>query len=307
MQAASVVFEQVVMLVLFAGIGYALCKTKLADSKFSKLLSTLEIYVFLPANFIKTYSNQFTVSYCKNGYPIILASLAILVVVIAIAGVLSRLLAPKGYLRAVYNYSLVVPNYGYMGYALAGAVFGELVLQNVMLFALPLTIYIYTVGYNSLIKSGKMSLKKLLNPVLISIAIGAVLGLTGIGKKLPTVVTEVVNKSAACMSPISMILAGMVLAEFKFSTLLKRPSNYAVTVLRLVVLPIAIAGVLKLLGLGLEQIIIPSLMIYAMPCGMNTIVFPRLVGEDCEPGAALALISTVACCVTLPLCVLLFA
>jgi predicted permease len=152
-----------------------------------------------------------------------------------------------------------------------------------------------------------MSLKKLLNPVLISIAIGAVLGLTGIGRKLPGVVTEVVNKSAACMSPISMILAGMVLAEFKFATLLKRGSNYVVTALRLVVLPLAIAGVLKLLGLGLNEVIIPSLMIYAMPCGMNTIVFPRLVGEDCEPGAALALISTVACCVTLPLCVLLFA
>ena len=43
-------------------------------------------------------------------------------------------------------------------------------------------------------------------------------------------------------------------------------------------------------------------MVLAMPCGMNTIVFPKLVGEDCKPGAALAFITTVLCIVTIPIC-----
>ena len=36
--------------------------------------------------------------------------------------------------------------------------------------------------------------------------------------------------------------------------------------------------------------------------GMNTIVFPKLVGEDCKPGAALAFITTILCIVTIPIC-----
>ena len=73
---------------------------------------------------------------------------------------------------------------------------------------------------------------------------------------------------------------------------------------RLVLFPCAIAGALSLLGF--HDVVIPALMMYAMPCGMNTIVFPRLIGENCEAGAALALISSLLACVTIPICVSLF-
>ena len=54
--------------------------------------------------------------------------------------------------------------------------------------------------------------------------------------------------------------------------------------------------------LGFEELVLPALMVLAMPCGMNTIVFPKLVGEDCKPGAALAFITTILCIVTIPIC-----
>jgi len=43
-------------------------------------------------------------------------------------------------------------------------------------------------------------------------------------------------------------------------------------------------------------------VIYCMPCGMNTIIYPKMVGEDCRMGASLVLISSVACVLTIPLC-----
>ena len=48
-------------------------------------------------------------------------------------------------------------------------------------------------------------------------------------------------------------------------------------------------------------------LLYAMPCGLNTIVFPKMVGEDCRPGASMAMISTVACLLTIPLCMQILA
>ena len=47
-------------------------------------------------------------------------------------------------------------------------------------------------------------------------------------------------------------------------------------------------------------------MQYAMPCGLNTIVFPKLIGENCEIGAGLALVSNVLAIFTIPLCVAVF-
>ena len=297
----SVVIERVLMLLLFGTAGFVLCKAGVADHKHAKLLSVLEVYLFLPSNTIKTYSANFTVKYFQENYYLILVSLAVLTVVIALAYLVSRRLTDDPYRRNVYLYSLIFSNYGLIGYALTADLFGELMLQDAMVFAFPMGLCAYTVGFSMLTKTG-LNLKKLLNPVIIAIFIGALIGLTGI--RLPSVVSTTLEKSAACMSPVSMILTGMVISEFDIRALLRRKSDYIVALCRLVLFPCAIAGTLALLGL--DDVVIPALMMYAMPCGMNTIILPRLIGEDCESGAALALISNLLACVTIPLCVFLF-
>jgi len=72
-----------------------------------------------------------------------------------------------------------------------------------------------------------------------------------------------------------------------------------VSIMRLVVIPAVAVVILKLLNL--ENVIMPALIVYSMPCGLNTVVFPKLVDEDCETGAALALISTALSMATIPL------
>ena len=65
-----------------------------------------------------------------------------------------------------------------------------------------------------------------------------------------------------------------------------------------------------LLGLATKLIYPPALpsvlLLYAMPTGLNTILFPRLVGENCEIGAGLACVSTALSCVTIPLILSIF-
>ena len=297
----TVVFEQVLMLVLFAAAGYVLCKKHLSDSKHTKLLSTLEIYVFLPGTVFNTFSKNFTVAYLREKYVLVLISAAVLVIVAVSMHFFSKVLTKDDYRRSVYTYSLSIPNYGYMGYALAGSLFGSETLLNVMIYALSLSMYVYTIGYCMLTKT-KLNLKKLLNPVLISMGIGMVVGL--VGWQPPALVSTMAEKAAACMAPVSMLLTGMVISEYRFRELLRNKMNYLVSGLRLVALPCLIAGALRLLRL--EVAVIPALMIFCMPCGLNTVVFPRMIGEDCETGASLAVISSLASCLTIPLCVWLF-
>lgn len=297
----KVVFEQVLMMMLFAAAGFALCKKGLADSKFTKLLSTLEIYVFLPATIFNTFSNNFNMTYLQEKYSLILVS-AVVVVILAVGmRFFAKVLSQDTYQQKLYSYSLTVPNYGYMGYALASGIFGSAMLLNVMVFTLPISMFVYTIGYCMLTKT-KLNFKRLFNPVLMSMAVGMVVGL--FQWRMPSLVTEMAGKAAACMAPVSMLLTGMVISEYKLGALLKNRTNYLIVALRLVVLPCLIAGTIRFLGF--DAAVIPALIIYAMPCGLNTVVFPRLIGEDCMTGASLAVISNLLSCLSIPFCVWLF-
>jgi len=44
-----------------------------------------------------------------------------------------------------------------------------------------------------------------------------------------------------------------------------------------------------------------AVIVASMPCGLNTVVFPRLVGEDCRMGARMILYSHIFSMATIPL------
>ena len=127
--------------------------------------------------------------------------------------------------------------------------------------------------------------------------LGAIWGLSGIS--LLEMGWSVLQKSSGCMAPCSMLLMGIVVSQFSMKSLLKEKKIYVVTCLRLLLIPIAIGGILTLVCA--ESIVQTAVLAYVMPCGLNTIVFPRLVNEDCHIGAGLAVVSTALACVTIPL------
>ena len=293
-----IVVGQSILVLLFTCVGYALVKTKLVDPKHTKVLSTLAVYVFLSATVFRTFANNFTINYLKEKYMLVLISAVILIVLIAVMRPLSKLLTKEPYKRDVLSYCMTVPNYGYVGYAMAEGIFGGLMLQNVMMVTMPIAMYAYTFGYCMLSRT-KVSFKKLINPVNIAMVAGAIVGISGFRLSDVPVLEQFLSKAAACMAPTGMILVGMVTAEYPAGQLLKRKDVYLVTALRLLVVPLIIGAVLKLLNIDL-QLIIPIMLVMAMPTSANAIIFPKLAGEDCHTGASLALVSNIVCCATVP-------
>ena len=301
MEGLTVAIEQVLLLLIFIGLGYALTKTKKANSDHSKLLSVLGFYIFLPANIFKTFATNFTVEYLSQKYPLVLISVVFVVVMMLVGIPVSKLLSKDKYQQAIYRYSMVTPNYGYVGYALAGSIFGDGMLLNVMMFALPLSIYTYTIGFCMLTRS-RVSWKKLMSPANIALVAGAAVGLLDI--QMPSLVTDLLGKASGCMGPISMLLTGMVIAEYKLLDMFTNKVVYLLGALRLLIIPIGMGFALT--GLGMKDLVPPVVMILCVPCGMNTIVFPQLVGEDCKTGAALTCVTSILCCITIPLCLWIF-
>ncbi len=290
------VFEQIIILLLFVAAGYVLGKTGLVKTEHSKLLSTLLVYVFLPCNIIETFTARFNITYIsQNWYSIAIS--AVIVIVLAFGShFLVKLITKEKYQRSVFEYSVVVPNSGYIGYALAESVFGASGLIAIMTMALPLQIYIYTFGFAILTKSG-LKLKKLLNPAIIATVAGMILGLCEI--EMPRVVSSVLDSSGACMAPVSMILTGLVISEFKLREIALDPKVYLVSAIKLLAIPLAVGLVL---GFFCDKFTLSiAVLLYALPCGMNSVVFPKLVGEDCRNGAGLALVCTLLSALTIPL------
>lgn len=287
---------QVGKLLIFIAIGYILGHFNIVDKSHSKILSVILVYFVSPCTSIKSLSTGFTVEYIKNYYPMILVSIALLLLFIFIAFFLSKLFTKNRYERNVYHYSLTVPNYGYMGYALAEGIFGAQGLLNMVVFCLFIGVYISSVAY-VMLTNQKFSFKLFLKPVFMGLIIGIFFGLTQI--PMPTIVTDVVNTAAACLSPLAMLLTGIVISEFKFKDLIMDKNAYIVSVLRLLVIPLIVLLMLK--PFFKPDIVTTAVLYHALPCGLNTIVYAKSANENYILGAKFAVVSNVLSLITLPL------
>lgn len=291
----KIVFEQLSLLFIFMLYGFLLGKSKLINYEHTRILSVLEIYLFLPCTVFNAFYGNFTIDNLTKYYQLVIVSTAVLSVLVFFSHIISVLLSKDPYDKKVYKYSLTIPNYGYMGYALALGLYGTEGLLNIILFAIPFSIYTYTFGY-CMLTNQRVSLKKLINPVILSILAGAVFGLLNV--KLPGIVETFLNKSGNCMAPVSMLLAGITIAEFNIKHLISEKSVYIASIIRLVLIPCLV--MIALNPFFDDTLVRAAVLLCAMPCGLNTIVFPKLIGEDCKTGAKLAFISNLFAMLSIP-------
>ncbi len=306
--------EQVAILYIFLAIGYILAKLKKIDHTHVDLLSRLVVYIIVPCSCLRSFTLNFNLEYISEKYTLLIAAAGLMLVSGVMTHFLSKPFSKTKYECSIYEYSLTMTSFASVGFPLIQGVFGEAGLTDAMVFSLPVMFYTYSYGYSILTKR-PLSLKKLANPILISMLIGMVIGLVKPYVPLPAdgtllrmpinVVSSVVNGAQACLSPICMFIVGIVISEFKITSLLKDKRSYIVTALRLLIMPIAFGGILWLVGV--RGVVLRNVLLYtSMPCGMNTIVFPRVIGERCDIGASLALLSNLFACVTIPLVLILF-
>ena len=300
----SAVIEQVLTLFIFVVIGFILAKAKIIKGSHAPIASKLLVYVFLPANIIKTFARKCTVAYISENYTLIIVSLAVIVVIAGISHFAARLFTKDSREYGIYEYSLAIPNFGYMGYAFVGAVFAEAGLMDAMMFSMPMSIYTYTIGY-CILSGKKFSFKSFLNPTMTALAVGMLLGLTGIGGVMPPLAYGILDSASACMAPVSMLLVGIVLADFKVSKLLRDFKIYIITALRLFIIPVALGAILTVAGAPIAAVR-AAIILYSMPCGLNTVVFVKNAGGNCEIGAGLALVSSMLALASIPLVTYLF-
>jgi len=289
--------NQLANMFLFLIIGFIMRKKKIGGDGVSKTLSALLVNVFLPAMFILNFRDNFTVENITGNFKLLLCGLCVLLISIIPAKIFSKLLAKTPLQKDVYMYSLLIPNLGYMGYPLMEAVFGVQMQFYMMMFAIPYQLTIYTYGMYILNPNRELSLKKVLNPIMISLVIGMVSGLFKL--RFPEFIEKAFSGASDCMSPSAMILTGFVLGGTEIKPLFTDIRLFIAALLRGVVIPGVFLLVMLLLQLDSVYIIVATVLL-SMPMGLNSIVFPEAYGGDSLTGAKATFMSNLVSIITIP-------
>ena len=291
--------NQMLFLFLCILIGWGVNKMKLlpenADQTISKLLS----FVVMPALIINSFYNNCTIENLTANAPLLLYSC----LYYGLSMLTGILLAPrfskdKG-VQGLYKYSFMITNMGFMGNALILGLFGQEKLFSYLLFSLPGTVLAYSIGVVWLTGGKKkLSWRSFLNPMFGFMLLGILLGI--LHPPLPVFITSTMSSLANCFSALAMLLTGFVIGKFEIVKLLKVKPVYVLTLLRTILMPIAVYFLFKVIGTP-QDILLYVVFTAAMPLGMNTIIFPAAYGGDLTTGASMAVISNIVGLISVPL------
>lgn len=297
---SSVIF-QISVLFSFIIIGFILCRLNFLPRETGRVFSRIENSIFMPAVVINTFWTNCTVKNITEKWIFIAYSIGILAFCILTAFIVSRYIGKTEYLQKIYRYSISVSNFGFVGTAMVSGIYGDnsIELFDYLMFTLPLNLFTYSVGIAWLVPNSQklFSVKTFLNPIFVSLFIGAALGLLSVPKN--ELASTVISSAANCMAPVAMILTGFVIGGYNLRDLFKHPQTYIVAGIRLVALPSVIVLFLTLIKAP-QEIIVATLCAHAMPLGLNTVIIPSAYGENPETGASMALVSQLCSIITIP-------
>ena len=295
-------------------VGFVIYKCRLMPENGAKVMAVMETWVFCPALSFMTMVRFCTIDSIGGHLTNIALATVGVAFSIMMAVFLSRFFAKKDTAeRGIYTYGIAFANSGYMGDPVVQTMFGDAILSRYKLYYLPLTLLINSWGVGILIPSTekkKAFFKKLINPPTIAMLLGVAVGLSGLGKHLPVVVTNSLDTLKACMGPVAMLLTGVTIAKYDVFSMFKNKKVYAVTAMRLIVMPALVISLLygaktlanNLFGLSIDNdVLFLTFFATATPLGLNTIIFPSAYGGDPETGASMAMISHTFCIITMPL------
>lgn len=284
-------------------VGYLLIKLKVLPEISATVLSKLENNVFVPALVLGTFIENFKVQRISEAWKLLLISFIMAVIAILIAIFSSKLITKDTYIIKIYTYGLSFSNFAFMGNAVVCSMFPDILFEY-LVFTLPLWVFIYAWGVPRLLISSSgekqtfaQSLKSFVNPIFIAMIIGMVIGLLQI--PLPDWTLLIIEVSGDCMSPVAMILTGIVIASNPLKKAFANVSIYIVSIIRLVIIPLLFILVASFVEIP-RTIYICGLCSLAMPLGLNTIVVPSAYGKDTSVAAGMAVISHLLAIVTIP-------
>ncbi len=203
--------------------------------------------------------------------------------------------APMG-MRAVCTSLLTYPNCTFLGLPLCRALFGEMAVLYNASALIAFNVLFFTVQY-SLFTGDGVNLKNLLTPSLLATV--AVIAMLAAGLHFPDPVQTVLSGVGSMVTPLSLIIIGVMLSESRIVETLREKRSYLIALLRNLGIPLIALPALKLLPMSADARL--CVLVYlACPCATLTSIYAIKCDTEPEFAAHTVLLSTLLFAATLP-------
>ena len=292
--------KQIAELFIMILLGFILVKSSLLTKQDSKVLSTVALYIINPCVIINAFQVQYSQD-VKNG--IILSFLAAIIVhIIYIVG--ARMLGKVYTLNGVEKATIIYTNAGNLIIPLVQALLGKEWVVYTTGYILVSTIFIWTHGRMLICEETGFNVKELLKNVNVVASIIGIL-MFALKIQLPSLITETMDSMSATIAPISMIVAGMLIAGMDVKDCLKNKRLYIITFLKMIVFPLLAVCLLKFSSLSSmakngDMILLISLLASVAPTAASVTQIAQIYDADSEYASAYYFITTLLCILTMP-------
>ena len=306
MHISILLMEQIIQLFLMIFMGFLIVKAKLLNSKDSKILSIIVLYLIIPCVIINAFQVDYTPQTVKGLLIALAGSVMTQVILLIVVSILGRVF----HLNEVEVASIYYSNSGNLIVPIVMFILGkEWVLYGCVFMSVQL-VFIWTHCKKIISRESTYDWRKIvLNINMISIAIGIVLFLTRI--HLPAIINNTLSAIGSMIGPASMIVTGMLFAGMDFKQIFANKRVYFVSFFRLIIVPVIALFLIKCSQLskfssnGNKLMMIVFLAIIT-PSASTVTQMCQVYGNDSQYASAINVVTTLLAIVTMPLMVMLF-
>lgn len=299
------------MIVLFGMmmIGYFCYRKNFLDEPTSQKLSGLVVNILNPILVL----NSVLEKNAEGGGSKIIINLCLVFLYFAFLIVLSNLIVllfrPEKRVRNIYRLMTIFANVGFMGIPVIKSVLGSEAVFYLVFYLLAYNFVLYTYGIylakkaaadngNCTEEKQSFEWKKMINPGVIASVIA--IFIYAIGIEFPAPVLTFCDYMGNATIPISMLLIGVSVAQSNLKIIFGNVKMYLFTAIRILVVPIVAALLLKQTGIDATLVGVFVLEL-AMPVGSIITMMTKEYGAEdncCTHGIVL---STLFSVITIPI------
>jgi predicted permease len=260
--------------------------------------------VTLPAMIIISMNYDFSREIMWESGKILLLSLALFVISGLFAVYVTKFLQVDQRAASVYQFMLIFPNIGFMGYPVINAIFGKLGVFYTSIFNLSFSLVVWTLGVWLFQKNNGESMqfhwRVLLTPGIASTLLGFLIFLFSI--KLPYPIHRTLELVGGVTTPMSMLVVGALMARSPIKAIWNNPKVYLMSAIRLLVIPLIVLGLMRLGGFATMTLGV-TVVLLGMPGAANTAIFAERYRGDADLASRCVFLSTLFSVMTIPLMV----
>ncbi len=276
------VLENVSILFLLIIIGYVVGKLNIITPSARSELTKLVLYVTMPATIILALQKPLEADKINTTLRMIAIMAGAYVVLFIVSFISTRFLKLKNNQKDVLLCANLLSNTSFMGYPIVLNLLGEdalfyAVISAGFIFEIVSWIFGTRIISRSVKNTNRNPMNAILNPGVISIAIGLLFFLT------PLKIIEPINSTmrilSGATSPLAMLIIGIMLSTSNVKEALKNKVLYITVVTKLLISPLLILLILKALNFSGYQLMVPVIML-SMPSASYVAMFSDRYGND---------------------------